>query len=75
MEELTRRVKLIEVGNCLNGQVPCRTFCHVFLCNFICLFSEIGSNVACVCVCVCVYVFERKTVFLCVVVAILELAL
>ena len=46
MEELTRRVKLIEMGNCLNGQVPCRTFCHVFLCNFICLFSEIGSNVA-----------------------------
>ena len=46
MEELTGKVKLTEVGNWLDGQVPCRTFCHVFLCNFICLFSEIGSNVA-----------------------------
>ena len=46
MEELTGKVKLTEVGNWLDGQVSCRTFCHVFLCNFVYLFSEIGSHVA-----------------------------
>ena len=38
VEELAGKVKLTEVGNWLDGQVSCRTFCHVFLCNFICLF-------------------------------------
>ena len=46
MEELTGKVKLTEVGNWLDGQVSCRTFCHVFLCNFVYLFSETGSHVA-----------------------------
>ena len=46
MEELTGKVKLTEVGNWLDGQVSCRTFCRVFLCNFVYLFSEIGSHVA-----------------------------
>ena len=47
MEELTGKVKLTEVGNWLNGQVPCRTFCHVsFVILFVYLFSEIGSHVA-----------------------------